>query len=405
MADQSASYRSILIVPGISLYQSKRHPYWLARVWDAERGRHAVQSTRMVTISGARKAALKFARQHLTAKKQVPREYKFTSFSLEMLRRETIRAHKGERSIGSLKAMRWCIEKPKWGLVDQFGDRDVREISTADFVKYMDYLEIEKPNWTPSTKNLVMATFRNCLKVARDTGAINTIPETPRRKEKDNPRPFFKFDPIISKEEDELQRLLTTARQMVFDRRTVRWLPVTEEFPDILEFIVLSFVRPITSELYALRHKDIVIATKPKRLILTIQRGKTGFRMANTMAEAVDIYERQKLRYPSHKPDDFIFYPEYENRITAGKNVQRQFKELMKGVGISKDQATGKSHTIYSLRHTAICQRIICSEGKVNIFNLAKNAGTSVEQIERFYARHLPLTAEMARNLQITQDD
>jgi hypothetical protein len=28
---------------------------------------------------------------------------------------------------------------------------------------------------------------------------------------------------------------------------------------------------------------------------------------------------------------------------------------------------------------------------KVNIFNLAKNAGTSVEQIERFYAKHLPL--------------
>jgi len=34
------------------------------------------------------------------------------------------------------------------------------------------------------------------------------------------------------------------------------------------------------------------------------------------------------------------------------------------------------------------------------IFNLAKNAGTSVEQNERFYARNLPLSAEMARNLQ-----
>ena len=44
--------------------------------------------------------------------------------------------------------------------------------------------------------------------------------------------------------------------------------------------------------------------------------------------------------------------------------------------------------------------RIILSEGQVNIFNLAKNAGTSVEQIERFYARNLPLSAEMARNLQ-----
>jgi hypothetical protein len=44
--------------------------------------------------------------------------------------------------------------------------------------------------------------------------------------------------------------------------------------------------------------------------------------------------------------------------------------------------------------------RIILSYGKVNIFNLAKNAGTSVEQIERFYAKHLPLSREMAKNLQ-----
>ena len=38
--------------------------------------------------------------------------------------------------------------------------------------------------------------------------------------------------------------------------------------------------------------------------------------------------------------------------------------------------------------------RIILSEGKVNIFNLAKNAGTSVDQIERFYARNLPLSKD-----------
>ena len=43
--------------------------------------------------------------------------------------------------------------------------------------------------------------------------------------------------------------------------------------------------------------------------------------------------------------------------------------------------------SVYCLRHTAICMRIILSYGKVNIFNLAKNAGTSVEQIERFYAQ------------------
>jgi hypothetical protein len=50
--------------------------------------------------------------------------------------------------------------------------------------------------------------------------------------------------------------------------------------------------------------------------------------------------------------------------------------------------------------HRAICMRIILSGGKVNIFNLANNAGTSVDQIERFYARNLPLSRGMAINLQ-----
>jgi hypothetical protein len=68
--------------------------------------------------------------------------------------------------------------------------------------------------------------------------------------------------------------------------------------------------------------------------------------------------------------------------------------------GIKHDPFTGTDHTIYSLRHTAICLRTILSEGQVNIFNLTKNAGTSVEQIKRFYARNLPLSKEMAKNLQ-----
>jgi len=44
--------------------------------------------------------------------------------------------------------------------------------------------------------------------------------------------------------------------------------------------------------------------------------------------------------------------------------------------------------------------RLIKSKGEVNIYNLAKSAGTSTEQLERFYLRNLPLSAELARNLQ-----
>ncbi len=69
-------------------------------------------------------------------------------------------------------------------------------------------------------------------------------------------------------------------------------------------------------------------------------------------------------------------------------------------VAVEAHVDTNAERSVYCLRHTAICMRIILSHGKVNIFNLANNAGTRVEQIERFYAKHLPLSREMAKNLQ-----
>ena len=60
---------------------------------------------------------------------------------------------------------------------------------------------------------------------------------------------------------------------------------------------------------------------------------------------------------------------------------------------------TLQSYAIRSTRY--VTPRSVCeSFPHVNIFNLAKNAGTSVDQIERFYARNLPLSKEMAINLQ-----
>ena len=48
---------------------------------------------------------------------------------------------------------------------------------------------------------------------------------------------------------------------------------------------------------------------------------------------------------------------------------------------------------------------IILIHGQVNIFNLAMNADTSDNQIERFYARRLPLSPEMAKNLQSFREE
>lgn len=264
----------------------------------------------------------------------------------------------------------------------------------------MDHLTKKRPDLTASTKNTIMAAFRNVLKTARDDGAIDVIPNTPRAKQRDNPRPFFRFYPLVSRKDDVYKKVLDTAKQMAREGVTVRGITVTDELYDLILFLAHSFVRPIVSEVYAIRHSDVTVAKNPKRLIVIVRDGKTGFRAANTMPGAVAVYERIRKRYPDAHEQDYIFLPQYKNRVTASKIFQRQFKELMTRASIETDSITGKKHTIYSIRHTAICMRIILSGGKVNIFNLAKNAGTSVDQIERFYARNLPLSREMAINLQ-----
>ena len=96
----------------------------------------------------------------------------------------------------------------------------------------------------------------------------------------------------------------------------VRGVEVTEELYDLIVFCVHSFVRP-TTELYALKHDDIVIEREPKRLLVMIRSGKTGFRIAYTMFAAVSAYERLRKRHPNAGGDDYIFLPEYTNRATA----------------------------------------------------------------------------------------
>ncbi len=67
-----------------------------------------------------------------------------------------------------------------------------------------------------------------------------------------------------------------------------------------------------------------------------------------------------------------------------GKPIQsfkKSFNSLMEQVGMSVDNR-GNRRTPYSIRHTYITMRLM--EG-VNVYQLASNAGTSIEMIENYY--------------------
>ena len=211
----SADLSAIKIYRGVSIYKVSGSQYWYVRVWDKERQKYIVKGTGETSAIAAREVAKDYALSLLKQDRTVERQFTFRYFAVRLLSKATIQAEKGERNLGYVKSIRWAVQNEDWGLIRKLGQKDVRKITTRDFRDYIDDLTKSRPELSSSTKNTIMAAFRNVMKEAREEGAIDDVPETPRSKQKDNPRPFFRFHPLVSKEEDTYKRLLETALSSV----------------------------------------------------------------------------------------------------------------------------------------------------------------------------------------------
>lgn len=63
---------------------------------------------------------------------------------------------------------------------------------------------------------------------ARDDGLIDTAPDTPRVRQKDNPRSFFRFAPLVTPERYEFEAPLTGAKQLAQNRVVIRGVAYTQ---------------------------------------------------------------------------------------------------------------------------------------------------------------------------------
>nr|WP_281721635.1 tyrosine-type recombinase/integrase [Nitrosomonas nitrosa] len=394
----------IKIRRGLAIYKVGASPYWQCRMRISRTGGYICRSTQEISRIEARKSAEELynsiLQQHVTL--AVLQEHTFDYFASKLIAKQYELAKRGVCSPKLAKSDEWLINNQTVGLLKFFGDRDITQIRTKDVNAYLEFVKNSRAEpFAFTTYSNRISCIRKILKIALYEGVIDIVPDTPRpEKKKDNPRPRFLFEPLVEKKDDQYKRILKTAEQMAHDQVVVRWIPVTMELYDLILFVMHTFVRPTISELYSIRHCDVTVAIdKPKRLILTIRQGKTGYRVTNTLEAAVSVYERIQDRYPNAKPEDYLFLPNYPNRETASRIIGRQFRELLKRAEIRRD-GNGTPHSLYSLRHTALSMRLVKSKGDVNIFNLAQSAGTSVEQLERFYVRSLPPTSELARNLQ-----
>lgn len=110
-----------------------------------------------------------------------------------------------------------------------------------------------------------------------------------------------------------------------------------------------------------------------------------------TLRPAVQVYESllaraQKNGYDS--PEDYVFLPAEKDRVYALAVLGFWFKWVMREAGVSPVDSLGRLRTLYCLRHTSIMFRLLYGQG-IDMLTLARNARTSVQMIERFYASAL----------------
>ena len=377
---------------GVSIYKTDSSPFWYARIWLNSKSKYMVRSTqetsRIDAIEVVDEILTKL--QTNTDLSKVQENRTFAHFSSLLMKQQTAMSGK-TRSERFAKDDEFLILRKDDGINAYFGNRDINEITTFDLRDYISYLDENRDEpLSPSSKSKHLVIIGKIFKVAYEKDVLDKMPLLPKVSKKDNPRPSFT--------EKEYKLLLKTTRDVIDEQVKVRGILITDELYYFIVFMVHSFMRPIDSEIFAIKHQDITVEKNPKTLKIKVT-GKTGFRFVSTMPDAVDFYDKLIRLNPDFQPQDYLFFSNYPNRNTAIRNINRQFNYILERAKL-KETPSGELRSPYALRHYSLQTRLIKSKGKVNIFNLAKNAGTSVEQLERFYLKNLELSDELVENLQ-----
>ncbi|WP_193560431.1 tyrosine-type recombinase/integrase [Dankookia rubra] len=254
------------------------------------------------------------------------------------------------------------------------GGRQIRRPITA---------RMRKPP-SPSALRSEFVVLRLLFRFAAQQGYIKTaqVPEIHLTRVPANARPSFEAHEFTRLEQVSLERL-TDAKINDHVRRDRAVLHA------YCMIAALSGCRP--TELKNLNWSDVLgyreCRSMPidERDVRLRVRGKGKNRVFVPMLAAVswfDILWNFWLKAAGREPgdDDPVFATPTGKRLGS---VKKSLSELLRAAGLLTDHR-GARRTAYSFRHFYISQQLIAG---VDVFLLAKNAGTSSDMIERFYGQ------------------
>lgn len=272
--------------------------------------------------------------------------------------------------------------------------KTLKSINTKTIQDFVDFLT--EKSLSSGTIQGYLAQLRKLLRLLFIKRIILQMPIFPLIKLKINSRGAFtvtEYKSILQKSKE-----LTHTKFSNWPRGKRVWIhekyhTMPNEMNGLIRFMVYTFLRP--GDVRQLQHKHVeIVKGQFNYLRLTLPEVKRHKAPIVSLPPAVRIYEHLLSIQKSHgfgRPNDYVFFPEEQNRRRTLNIIGWLFNWILKDLGI-KQGPHGIMRSLYSLRHTAITFRLIFG-GNIDLLTLARNARTSVEMIEKFYAS--TLSAEM----------
>ena len=402
------------------IYKLQASPYWWVRYYIDGK------VLRKTTKKQGKREAIEFAKTFYDTVTVSHRQGLLVTSAMNfgMIAKATLKEEKGKFDRGEITKITYdnTVYRYNKHVLPYFRDKDISKIDYSVMADYLQHMSQQKIS--ANTIRAYMQLVHKVLSLAARRKIIANIPEFPPVKVKDKPRGWFTTS--------EYQKLWQTASKLRGKRiehrlwiddegnkhtqyidsqskkpklgRLIRYVHMTEDIRRLIVFMVNSYIRPTDIKVMQHLHVDIVendFAYLRLRLPTTKGHSDPITTMENAVKTYCKLREVHAERYEVKKVPvtDYVFMPKYgeKQRDYALQNLQRQFDVVMRLADLG-DDANGESRTLYSLRHTCIMYRLLYGEG-VNTLVLARNARTSVEMIDRFYAK--PLSGEM--NIEMLQ--
>jgi integrase len=384
----------------LKIFRIAGSKYWQMRFYNL--GRYTTQSLKTTNIEEAKEFAAQIFESYVDSGTYIPRagayvlDEESNQQLLHSLMEDVLQAEEQKVQRDEIKHASYVMSKIRLeGLIfDFFKNQPLNKINADVLAEFITFLT--RRNLSASTIQGYMAQTRKLLKLLCRKEIIKVVPAFPSLKSQPNSRGAFTLTEYkaILRESKRLRSETFTdwgMRNKAWIRSEYHQMPT--EMNWLIRFMVYTFVRPGDIRQIKNKHIEIIRGTY-HYLRLNLPEVKRHSAATVSLPPAVLIFEKLLAYQQARgygKPDDYVFFPEESNRRLVLDITGWAFNWILKNLGI-KAGPHGADRTLYSLRHTAITFRLIYG-GSIDLLTLARNARTSVEMIDKFYAS--TMSAEM----------